>query len=82
MVAENIFPKMLQTKQTHLRSIVKTVSYRVFILICDFVAVYLFTGKIKVALAFMIISNTYATVGYYFHERIWNKIKWGRINYN
>ena len=81
-MAEKNFPKILQTKQTHIRTIVKTVSYRVFILICDFVAVYLFTGKIKVALAFMIISNTYATVGYYFHERIWNKIKWGKINYN
>jgi adenylylsulfate kinase len=70
-----------QTKQTLRRSIAKTISYRVFVLICDFIFIYLFTGQIKIALGFMIVSNTYATVGYYFHERIWNKIKWGKISH-
>ena len=80
-VAEKLFPEIHKTKQTFRRTIVKTITYRVFVLICDFVAVYLFTGKVKVALGFMIVSNTYATVGYYFHERIWHKIKWGKIGY-
>ena len=41
------------------RSIAKTVSYRVVILIMDFVCVYLFTGKLKVAVGFTIVSNIY-----------------------
>ena len=79
-VVEKLFLETPKTKQSPLRTIVKTLTYRMFVLICDFVAVYLFTDQVKIALGFMIVSNTYATVGYYFHERIWNKIKWGKIN--
>ena len=41
------------------------------------IAVYLFTHKVDVALGFMIVSNIYTTVGYFVHERIWARIKWG-----
>lgn len=68
-------------EETLRRSIVKTISYRVVILIFDFVSIYLFTGQIKVAFGFMIVSNIYTTIGYFFHERIWDKIKWGKIVY-
>jgi uncharacterized membrane protein len=67
--------------ETLQRSVVKTISYRVVILILDFTSIYLFTGKIKVAFGFMIVSNIYTTVGYFFHERIWDKIKWGKITH-
>ena len=76
---ENIFPNTHHTKETLRRSIVKTISYRVTILILDFTAIYLFTGQIKIALGFMIVSNIYTTLGYFFHERIWDKIKWGTL---
>jgi uncharacterized membrane protein len=68
--------------ETLRRSVVKTVSYRVVILILDFTAIYLFTGKIKIAVGFTIVSNIYTTLGYFFHERIWDKIKWGKLIYN
>jgi uncharacterized membrane protein len=67
--------------ETMKRSIVKTVTYRVFILILDFTSIYIFTGQVKIALGFMIVSNVYTTIGYFFHERIWDKIKWGKIIY-
>jgi adenylylsulfate kinase len=60
------------------RTIVKTVSYRVIILILDFTSIYVFTGQVKVAIGFMIVSNIYTTVGYFLHERIWERIKWGK----
>jgi uncharacterized membrane protein len=75
---EKLFPVSHHSEETFRRSVVKTISYRVAILILDFVAIYLFTGKIKVALGFMIVSNIYTTIGYFFHERIWDKIKWGK----
>ncbi len=56
-------------EETVKRSIVKTISYRIIILILDFDFIYLFTGKIKVAIGFM-------TIGYFFHERIWDGIKY------
>jgi len=78
---EKLIPKTHHPTETLKRSLVKTISYRVVILILDFTSIYLFTGKIKVALGFMIVSNVYTTVGYFFHERIWDKIKWGKIVY-
>jgi adenylylsulfate kinase len=60
------------------RSLVKAITYRIFIIILDFVTIYIMTGQVKVALGFMLISNIYTSVAYYLHERIWNKIDWGR----
>jgi uncharacterized membrane protein len=43
----------------------------------DFGTIYLFTGTIRVALGFMIVSNVYTTVAYFVHERLWSDVKWG-----
>ncbi len=64
--------------ETVTRSIVKTVSYRITIVILDFLCIYIFTGKVKVALGFTIVSNIYTTIIYFLHERIWGKVKWGK----
>jgi len=77
-VIEKLLPNIHHSEETLRRSVVKTVSYRLVILILDFGSIYLFTGQIKVAFGFMIVSNVYTTVAYFFHERIWDKIKWGK----
>ncbi len=59
------------------RSVVKAVTYRVLIMCMDFGTIFLFTGAVKVALGFMVVSNIYTTIGYFFHERLWARIKWG-----
>ncbi len=78
---EKLLPNTHHATETLRRSIFKTISYRVVILIFDFISIYLFTRQIKIAFGFMIVSNIYTTFGYFFHERIWNKIKWGKIIY-
>ena len=77
---EKLLPNIHHAEETLRRSIVKTVSYRVAILVLDFTVIYLFTGQIKVAVGFMIVSNIYTTVGYFFHERIWGKIIYKRVD--
>ena len=42
-----------------------------------FTVIYLLTGKVNVALGFMIVSNIYTTAGYFVHERVWARIGWG-----
>ena len=79
---KKLVPYKSRSGETGSRSIVKTISYRLIILILDFVSIYLFTGQIKVAFGFMIVSNIYTTIGYFFHERIWDKIKWGKLKQN
>jgi len=69
---------MRHHKETLGRSVAKTLAYRLMIIAMDFVAVYLFTGKVKIALGFMLVSNLYTTVAYFIHERIWNGIHWGK----
>jgi len=76
---EKFLPNTRHAQETLRRSIVKTVGYRLVILTLDFLFIYLFTGQLKVAVGFMIVSNVYTTVGYFFYERIWDKIKWGKL---
>ena len=59
------------------RSVVKALTYRIFIVCLDFVVIYLFTGQVEVALGFMLVSNIYTTVAYFLHERLWARILWG-----
>jgi uncharacterized membrane protein len=65
------------TRASRKRSIVKAVTYRGVIVCLDFLAVYLLTGKVATATTFMIVSNIYTSVAYFFHERLWSRIKWG-----
>ncbi len=59
------------------RSAVKAITYRILIMCLDFITIYLFTGAIRVAFGFMVVSNIYTTVGYFVHERMWARIQWG-----
>jgi len=52
--------------------------YRIAIIFLDITVIYLMTGRLDIALGFMIVSNVYTSGAYYFHERIWNKISWGK----
>lgn len=69
-------------KESWFRSLAKTISYRIMILVLDFTVVYLFTGKVEIAIGFMVVSNIYTSVGYYMHERVWDRVKWGKIKHS
>jgi len=66
------------SQESKKRSLAKALTYRAVIVCLDFLAIYLFTGKVNVALGFMIVSNVYTTVGYFVHERVWAHVKWLR----
>ncbi len=59
------------------RSIAKALTYRVIIMCLDFATIYLFTGRVRVAVGFMIASNVYTTAVYLVHERAWARVAWG-----
>jgi F420-0:gamma-glutamyl ligase len=67
---EKLLPNAHHAEETLRRYVVKTISYGVAILILDFGSIYLFTGQIKVALGFMIVSNIYTTVGFFSRENL------------
>ena len=65
-------------KESWKRSLAKTITYRIVIMVLDFSVIYILTHGVEIALGFMIISNIYTSVGYFIHERVWDKIKWGK----
>jgi adenylylsulfate kinase len=73
------YPRLMpaQPAVSRKRSLVKALTYRVAIVCLDFLAIYIFTHKVEVALGFMVVSNVYTTIGYFVHERIWAHIAWG-----
>ena len=64
--------------EEHKRSVTKAITYRLIIIVLDVTAIFLFTGRLDIALGFMVISNVYTSIAYYFHERLWNKTDWGK----
>ena len=54
-------------------------AYRLFIIILDYSVVYWFTGRSSIALGFVLVSNIYTTVAYFAHERIWDRVNWGKV---
>ncbi len=61
-----------------LRSIVKAVSWRIVGTLDTLIVSYLLTGKIAIAASIASVDFLTKLVLYFFHERIWNKIKWGK----
>jgi adenylylsulfate kinase len=65
-------------KESPLRSIVKAISWRVWGTIDTFILSWLVTGQVEMAATIGALEITTKVVWYWIHERIWNKIKWGK----
>lgn len=70
----------LRSKELHRRSIIKSISYRLLSMAADTVAAYFFTKNVTETIGIVIIINSYSTLLYYFHERAWAHVHWGRRN--
>jgi len=66
----------LDTKK---RAWVKSITWRIFGILILGTLMYLITGNWKETGWVTIIFHGIRIVTYYWHERIWDKIKWGRI---
>lgn len=64
---------------TKSRSITKSFSYRVFGTLSSFAVVYVITGKGDLSALIAFWETVVKVYIYYVHERVWNKIKWGRL---
>ncbi len=63
--------------ETHRRSFIKGVSWRVLGSIDTFLLSWFFTGSVKAAGAIASTEVITKVLLYYFHERVWTSIKWG-----
>lgn len=65
-------------RDKHIRSILKTISWRVTGTIDTIVISFLITRELSWAFSIGLIEVFTKLVLYYFHERVWNKINIGR----
>ena len=61
-----------------IRSIVKSLSWRVIGTLDTILISWLVTGALAIAFSIGTIELITKMVLYFFHERVWNAIKWGK----
>jgi len=61
------------------RTISKSITWRALITVNNFVIPYLTTGSWQAAVAFLTIATVMNIVIYYSHERVWNRMAWGKL---
>lgn len=67
-----------KSSEKPIRSIAKAFSWRVIGTLDTLVISYILTGKIALAASIASIDFVTKMVLYFFHERFWNLIKWGK----
>jgi adenylylsulfate kinase len=65
-------------KETNIRSIAKGISWRFVATGTTIIIVYLFFGRLDLALYAGIIETVLKIALYWAHERFWQRIRWGR----
>jgi uncharacterized membrane protein len=65
---------------SHARSIIKAVTWKLTAVIITLVVGYWISGNWKMSAEITGIAAVIGLVAYYFHERIWNRIGWGRVS--
>ena len=65
-------------KETKARSVLKSVTWRICATLTTFTLVWIFTGKLDTAIMVGGLEAFIKMAIYFFHERLWIKIKFGK----
>jgi adenylylsulfate kinase len=65
--------------ETHMRSIVKAISWRIVATLTTMLLVFMFTGNLVVSGGVGLTELLSKILIYYVHERVWNALDFGRI---
>lgn len=61
------------------RTLVKTITWRIIALVTTITVVYIYSGDIHESLVVGIGANFIKMFLYYIHERVWNRVHFGRL---
>lgn len=59
------------------RAVVKTVGYRLFMLVITVAVAFFVVGNVVEALSIGFVANVLKTGTYFAYERVWDRIEWG-----
>jgi len=65
--------------ETRKRSVVKSLIWRIICIAASIFTSYFLIGRWDLAIAIGSVYNFITMILYYFHERLWNKTKWGCV---
>lgn len=68
--------------ETHIRSIIKVISWRILITISHVVNAFIVTGSLVMGLKIAGIALVINSILFWTHERIWNIFSWNRKNHD
>ena len=61
------------------RSFIKSITWRIVAVLITMAAIYIYSKDLKESLVFGIGANLVKFLLYYWHERLWNNVTFGRI---
>jgi uncharacterized membrane protein len=61
-----------------MRSLGKVVTWRILVTITNFIGGWLASGSWTVGIGVVSFALVVNSILYYFHERVWNRINWGK----
>ncbi len=65
--------------ESHIRTITKALSWRFVATLITFSVAWLVTGKLTFAVEIGIVDTLIKLGVYYFHERLWIRVKFGKL---
>lgn len=65
--------------ETHVRSILKGVTWRIIASATTMAIVFVMTGNLELVAAVGVADVTAKIFFYYLHERTWGRVRWGKI---
>ena len=77
-ISKNINKRNNTSKESISRSALKAISWRLVGTLDTIVIAYFITGTITQALSIGFIEWGTKIVLYFFHERLWNRLQWGK----
>lgn len=75
---ENNEKQEISYKDSHIRSLLKGISWRITGTLDTILLSWIITGQFKFAITIGLTEVITKIILYYFHERIWNKINYGK----
>lgn len=70
--------KKEQSAEKVKRSLLKTISWRIIGTLDTLILSWIIVGEVSTAAAIASVEFLSKMILYFFHERAWNKIKWGK----
>lgn len=71
-------PNGLRPQESIKRSLVKSLIYRVLMVLSDFFILYIVSGRLDISASFAVINIFWNTFAYFMYDRVWNQVKWGQ----